>query len=208
MKALLSLFVFTFSIHVNGQFNQLDGLVTESEWDKATIIEDDISKIRVIDMGDYLWIRLKSEELYVASLCLCGNENEVIVLHASAALGAVTYQKQNTDWSTEDSFIWKVRETDMNESTIRKRKEHYEAYGWVANTVSMGEKGETEFIINKQLYGNGELYLAAGLMPASDPENIIPLPTETSGDCADPKLVGGPPNSKYQFNPKDWYKVN
>lgn len=208
MKALLSLIVFAFSIHVNGQFNQLDGLVTESDWDKATIIEDDISKIRVIDMGDYLWIRLKSEELYVASLCLCGNVKEVIVLHASAALGAVTYHKQEANWNTEDSFVWKVRETGMDEATIRKRKEHYEKYGWVANTVSMGNKGETEFIINKSLYGNGELYLAAGLMSASDPENIIPLPAESSGDCADPKLVGGPPNRTYQFNPESWYKAN
>ncbi|WP_425390523.1 hypothetical protein [Ekhidna sp.] len=139
----------------------------------------------------------------MASLCICDEQNEVTVLHASAALGQILYKKEGDRWVTNQKFDWKMREVDMKDATITKRNQYLKINGWGANTMSMGNVGETEFIIDRKAF-SGELKLAIGLMTAEDPNNIVGIPSGGAGDCADQRLVSGDPKSSYSFNSTNW----
>lgn len=181
----------------------LDGNISSEEANSLKVIgENENNQLMIGDLGDYLRIAVKSEELYVASLCICNDQNEVIVLHASAALGQIVYKRDGGKWTTGEKFDWQMRETGMDASTIAKRTNYLEVNGWVANTMRMGAKGETEFILDRKLF-SGDLKLAIGLMTAADPENIVGVPYDIEG-CATHSLVAGPPNSTYKFLPDRW----
>ena len=190
-------------------FSQLDGTISESEKVQFRKLgENGSSEILAYVDDDYIKVNVKSDTLYVASLCLCSDEAKTMVLHASAALGQVNYSAtERGDWESDGQFDWQVRETDMSEETIQKRKNYLDTYGWVANTLSMGRRGEVEFIIKKSLFPGNEVFLAAGLMPKATPEEIIPLPAVTSGDCAAFSLVAGDPERSYRFEPQTWFKI-
>lgn len=44
-----------------------------------------------------------------------------------------------------------------------------------------------------------------GLMPASDPEQIISFPANKAPGCATQSLVGGYLENTYPFAPNHWY---
>lgn len=52
-----------------------------------------------------------------------------------------------------------MREGEMDEETIQKRLYYLEEFGWVANTMDMGEVGNTEFILERSLLANQEFRL-------------------------------------------------
>ena len=210
MKALLISLLALTVIECNAQINlnQLDGSISSDESSKLKILSENGSNQLLIDNSDnnYLKVMVKSEELYVASLCICNEKNEVAVLHASAALGQIRYKKNTSNWKTDQKFDWKMREEGLDAATITKRKMYLDSHGWVANTMGMGNTGETEFIIDRDKF-KGELKLAIGLMTARDPNDIIGIPKNNAGDCADQKLVSGDPKSSYIFNPAFWISV-
>ncbi|MEO9483616.1 MAG: hypothetical protein ABJG47_09235 [Ekhidna sp.] len=210
MKKYVLLLLTIFIFHsLQAQLEQLDGVISEEEESQLRLIGENGSSSMFIDTSSDYSVRviIKSEKLYVASLCVCNEKNEVIVMHASSALGDQTYIQSNDTWSTEDTFKWEVREVALTAEIIEKRRQYLEKHGWVANTVSMGKGGETEFFINRKLLEKSGASFALGLMTESDPENIIGIPAVGSGDCADFKLVSGDPATHYSFNPEKWIKI-
>ncbi len=206
----LILVLFIASSSLQAQFEQLDGSISTEESQQLTTIGKNGSNLMLIDQSseNYLRVTIKSGALYVASLCACTSKNEVLVLHASAALGDQTYTQESGSWTTGDVFNWEVREGEMTPAAIKKRQDYFEQKGWVANTMHMGNNGETEFFISRKLLGEGDVYLALGLMTEADPENIIGIPKNGAGDCADLKLVSGDPAANYSFDPSRWIKIN
>jgi len=154
-----------------------------------------------------LRITVASEPVGVASLCLATTER-VRVLHASAALGMLDYHREEQTWTTEESFVWALRDTAMTAAALESRRAHLEAHGWVATTNEMGRAGETEFLIRWDLLPEGDLYLGLGIMPKERPTEIIGMPSERVGDCARGDLVRGPaPLSGLRFDPESWKPV-
>ncbi|MEQ9405137.1 MAG: hypothetical protein RIM99_16215 [Cyclobacteriaceae bacterium] len=212
MKQLISLIILLFSLNLAAQpdLTKLDGKISSNERQRFELQgANGNSSISTSIDDDFLRINVSSDSLYVASLCLCTSDNEIIVLHASAALGRVNYERTTGQiWKSDDKFDWRIREPEMTPEIIQKRLEHLNNYGWVANTLGMGTGQDAEFIIRKDLFESNTIYLAAGLMSRADPENIIPLPAKTAGDCADFALVAGPPKPEYSFDPKKWFKID
>ena len=210
MKLVYSILLHIILCSCNAQidFKTIDGTITSAEFENLNAVEKNGSSVLLIDDSskDYLRVSVKSEELYVASLCICNDKNEVFVLHASAALGQIVYKKNHPHWETIQKFDWKMREQGMNAETIAKRKNYLDNHGWIANTMGMGKKGETEFIIDRNKF-KGELKLAIGLMTASDPNNIVGIP-KSVGDCANHNLVSGDPKKEYDFDPGKWITIN
>lgn len=211
MKNLIAVLFFTSTLPSIAQIDltQLDGTISEEEKAQFQLLgKNEVSEISMSADGDYLKINIKTDTIFVASLCLCDGNGKTIVMHASSALGQSSYySKEDDTWNSTESFVWKVRETDMKTETIAKRIDYLEQNGWVANTVMMGQRGEVEFIIKKDLFDGKKVFLGAGLMLKANPQDIIPLPEKTSGDCAAFSLVAGPALKSYQFRPDEWYKI-
>ena len=211
MKTVITLLAFLLlTSHIQAQLQKLDGNITEAEIQSLSTIDSHGANSLMIDTSSQQFIKvaLKSEKLYVASLCVCIGENKIMVMHASAALGDLTYTyQQNKHWVTDDKFVWAVRENDMTPETIEKRKQYFDDRGWIGSTMSMGNDGETEFLIDRKLFGNQSLSLAIGLMTEGDPENIIGIPKNDASDCAAHALVSGDPESSYRFDTSGWLKI-
>ena len=212
MKILLQttlLLFFAYSSQAQIDLKNLDGNISSQEIKGLEILDENGTNQLLIDPSsdNYLKITVKSEELYVASLCICNEQDEVTVLHASAALGQILYKKEGDGWVTNQKFDWQLREVDMKDATIAKRNQYLQDNGWVANTMNMGNAGETEFIIDRKAFA-GKLKLAIGLMTAENPNSIVGIPSDGAGDCADHKLVAGPPKTNYQFSPGQWLEVD
>ncbi len=210
MKIFILLFLFICPTIAAAQhpIENLDGNIYLEELAnyQEVVKTDKYSVYKKID-SDYIYLSIKSEEIYVASLCV-EDKDQISILHASAALGKIDYQKSGSDWATTEDFSWGMREGEMDEETIQKRIHYLEEFGWVANTMGMGEVGNTEFILKRSFFNESSISLASGLMPASNPEVIIPVPSEAAGNCAEHSLVAGSPDEQYSFNPESWIKIS
>lgn len=203
--AVLSLSLF---LIIKPDFSKLDGIIDE---DEISIFDEEINfhsqTIFFSKKDNLLRISIDSEKIYVANICIA-YKNRIDVFHASAALGKVSYQKNKDLWITEEEFDWELRESTVTEETIELRKKYFLANNWVATTMSMGEEGETEFYFNTSNYEASQpIYIAAGLMPASNPDSIIGFPENSASFCADQSLVSGDMKNKYPFEVKNWFPL-
>lgn len=153
----LSLLVFAFagqagaqdtgrSVQVpRGQAVTIDGRVDDAEWRNALRIEHPAGTVvRLTRDADHLYIGVTSERQGFASLCLALN-NEVHVLHASAALGAITYRPHGDVWQSPDTaFRYGMRNTALDETARSQRAAYLNERGWVASTVRMGNDGRSQ----------------------------------------------------------------
>ncbi len=167
MKDFCTLLTFLLlTSHVQAQLPELDGNISEAESQSLAIVGRHGSNSLMVDNSSQQFIKvsIKSEKLYVASLCACIGEDKIMVMHASAALGDLTYTRQkNKQWVTNDKFVWAVRKNDMGPDTIEKRRQYLGNRGWIASTMSMGKEGEAEFLIDRKLFTNQALSLAIRL---------------------------------------------
>ncbi|PHN01636.1 hypothetical protein [Flavilitoribacter nigricans] len=209
--ACLSLLALPFFLACQPAVDLPDGTFSETELRRyQSLGTNGANEVLTEANDDYLKIGVKSGALYVANICLC-NGDEMIILHASAALGKMTYQKTaEGKWPTPtEKFDFGMRETGLDKATIAKRKGYLQENGWIANTMEMGNPGETEFMISKELLRElgDEISIAVSLMPASDPDRIIDFPQGKAPGCAAKSLVGGYLEAAYDFQPGQWYTV-
>ena len=128
-----------------GQAITIDGRVDDAEWRSALRIEHPTGTVvRLLRDGDHLYLGVTSERQGFASLCVALN-NEVHVLHASAALGAVTYRPSGDVWQSPDTaFRYGMRNTALDETARAQRAAYLSENGWVASTVRMGTDGRSQ----------------------------------------------------------------
>ncbi|NNF04201.1 MAG: hypothetical protein HKN17_07020 [Rhodothermales bacterium] len=190
--------------NLNEVLRGFDGVFTEDERSAVThAIVTEEGSIFVRRSGGLLYVTVESEPIGVASLCL-GGFSEVSVLHASAALGYLRFRSTDDGWTTDDDFVWEMRETSMSTDAIDARAQYFASHGWVATTAMMGDPTATEFLVSEDLVQHDGVRIAAGLMPIERPEVTLALPA-TASECADDRLVRGPkPDAPIRFDPTAW----
>lgn len=188
-----------------GVLASLDGTITAEETSAATdsLVEAGAAMYFRRD-GDVLWVGVESDPIGVSSLCV-GTGSEVWVLHASAALGMLTYGAEEDRWRTSDSFAWSLRDTSMSPEALAERQAYLDEHGWVATTSGMGQDGHAEFLLTEDRLPAGDRFVALGIMPSQHPEHILGLPAPSAGDCALGDLVRGMvPGAALSFDPPSW----
>lgn len=187
--------------------SQLDGIVNQNEVDEMQLIgSTDHAEFYLSSDDRLLKISIKSAPIYVASLCIAQNES-ITVYHSSAALGSIAYNISGKNWITKDEFIWEMRNESMSPDALTERSLYFEEQNWIATTTGMGEPGETEFYFNINAFSSDPIFLAAGIMLASNPDSIDPFPELNANACSDHALVAGSPKPQYPFNYSKWILV-
>lgn len=201
----LSVMITAKSQDLQSLVKELHGSFTTAERRAATdSLTESGASLWVRQAGEYVLVTIESDTIGVASLCI-GSENEVTVLHASAALGDLKFHPVDGLWHTSERFKWELRDTTMSTSTQEERQAHINRNGWVASTSLMGNPNYTEFLIRRSALPSGRWYLSAGIMPGQHPEVIIGIPSSDAGDCAAGNLVRGMvPSEGYTFEPISW----
>ncbi len=186
----------------------LDGKIDDAEKRQSqTILKNKGSNLSFLQDGSFMKINVSSEPLYVASLCLA-TENKVYILHASAALGMMSYALEGGKWSAGQEFSWAMRDTAMSAEVVSQRSTYLDQNMWAATTMSMGTRGQIEFVVNLNLIESDTFFIAAGLMTESDPKQIVSLPQQAAQGCGALSLVAGRPENSYPFDPTSWYQIN
>ena len=183
---------------------QLDGVVNAHELEGAAVHEIPGGELFLRRSGQILDVAIRTSPLSVASLCLAAG-NEVHVLHASAALGAVTYRRRDATYVSSENFEWGMREQGMDEQTQSLRQRYFADHGWVASTMRMGTRGQVEMRIDLDRLPPGPVHVALGLM--SEDGSVSGWPRERAGECANQGLVSGSPPASLEFSPDNWPRV-
>src|SRR5687768_15960883 len=100
--------------------------------------------VRLLRDADHLYVGITSERQGFASLCVA-MPNEVHVLHASAALGAIAYRPNGDTWQSPDTaFRYSMRNTALDDAARTERAAYLLAHAWVASTVRMRNEGRSQ----------------------------------------------------------------
>jgi hypothetical protein len=85
----------------------------------------------------YLGIRSKTPGM-IASNVFIQRDEEVEILHTSAALGTAVYQIKMDGWHQIQDFTWRCRDTSNSENAKAEREEFLLEEGWVGVNTWLG----------------------------------------------------------------------
>lgn len=173
----------------------IDGRVDEAEWVRAGRDRlSDGSTIRLQHDGRHLYIAIEAVGSGFSSFCIA-SEKSVRILHASAALGAVTYTRDGTDWtSASKAFDYGMRNPALTDAARAERAAYLNEHGWVASTEPMTKGRSQELQI--ELSGLGrEPRIALGffVIGSGNTTSVATWPKSmpATDGCAAPRLVSG-----------------
>ena len=186
----------------------IDGVVNDGEWRNALRMEHPAGTVvRLTRDAEHLYLGITSDRQGFASLCVATG-NEVHVLHASAALGLITYRPTGDVWNSPDTaFRYGMRSTALDETARSQRAAYLAENGWVASTVRMGNDGRSQemkiafdrfalpfnIALGRWLFGNSVEWWPGS---ATDHEGCFSLP-----------LVRGTVPQGIAFKPAFWVTI-
>lgn len=183
-----------------------DGVMKDTEWAEATVVEQGSIRLAVQAGDGFLQIGLRTPPLFVASLCI-ERDGEVHIFHASSAVGHAAYRRASDSWALQENFEWRLRGKDGSPATKEEQARHLEQFGWVANTVTAGNPGETEFRISSG-YLRGPVRIALGLLLEGDGTDVGGWPVAPGADgCTQRPTIAGPLPDTVSFDPSAWAKL-
>lgn len=191
-----------------GQPVTIDGRVDDTEWRNALRTEHPAGTVvRLLRDADHLYLGVTSERQGFASLCLALN-NEVHVLHASAALGAITYRPSGDVWQSPDTaFRYGMRNTALDEAARSLRAAYLHDNGWVASTVRMGNDGRSQEMQIALSRFTLPFSLALGRWLFTNSIEWWPSTTTDHDGCVSQQLVRGSVPQGIQFKTAFWITI-
>ncbi len=183
----------------------VDGRIGEPSWKRAASRSlPDGTGLRFQHDGQHLYVAITSLRPGFPSAC-ASNEETVRILHASAALGSVTYARAVGDWQANDKvFAYGMRNTELTERAVKERRDYLERHGWLASTQGMGEGKVHELQISLDLMESmSKLAVAYFALEAG---SIAAWPGSLAADdgCLDASLVRGNVPPRLRFEPRTW----
>lgn len=186
----------------------LDGRVDSAEWSGAAVraIDGGVTA-RLQHDGRHLYIAVVGAHFGFTSLCAARGDS-VRILHASAALGAVTYTRRGDEWTSRDTaFTYGMRNPDTTAAARAERAAYLAANGWVANTARMGGGLAQEFQISLDQLGNPPRLALGRFVPITGASPEIahwPATVQATDGCVASRLVSGYVPSPLRFDPTRW----
>jgi hypothetical protein len=187
----------------------IDGLVDNTEWQSALRIEHPPGTIvRFMRDPTHLYIAVSSDRPGFASVCVAVGD-DVHVLHASAALGAITYRRTGDTWQSADTaFSYGMRNTALDDSARAQRASYLNEHGWVGSTVRMSDGRSQEMQIAFSRFA-APFQLAIGRWLFSNNVESWPATlTVTSHEgCIAQRLVHGYVPQELRFHSLNWVTI-
>jgi hypothetical protein len=186
----------------------IDGRVDDGEWRDALSIEHPPGTVvRLQRDADHLYVGITSLREGYASVCVAV-DSAVHVLHASAALGQVTYRRTGDTWRSADTaFRYGMRNTAVDDAARAQRTAYLRVHGWVASTVSMGDNGHSQEI--QIAFGSFPMPLSLAISRWLFTNQVESWPATIADHegCLSRQLVQGYVPQGLQFRPADWLAV-
>ncbi len=182
----------------------VDGVIGPKEWSGAR-------REKLTDGGEVFLLRARAD-LYIAvigmrsgypSLCV-GDLEHVQVLHASAALGSVSYTRTNTRWLRDKPFEWRVRDVPKPTSALLAERESFLAeYRWLSTASRAGAPArEFRIALDPQRRFLGVVFLSTDTMQAAY------WPASMNDGCRNLELLRGDAPEELELDPSRWNRID
>jgi TolB protein len=182
----------------------IDGTLSDDEWANAQKVELTSGELLLMSDGDYLYIGIRSELLGLGSLCVY-RDDEVSVLHSSAALGTAAFVKTNSeDWERTRIFNWTNRDTSQSQKAQNARQSHLDEENWLASNGLMGDSSEMEYQISMR---DGKVQLAVTYLESPGYSTAAVWPANLEDDCRNIELLQGDAPAFLMFAPEKWMTI-
>jgi hypothetical protein len=124
-------------------------------------------------------------------------EDEVRVMHTSAALGTAIYQKSEDGWLQVQDFSWQCRSLGNSDSAQEERAKFLQEESWLAANGRMGAPNELEYQIK---IPEENMRLAVVFTRATYPYEKVPWPGDLDDDSVKPTPGGFPLLMEFHLN--------
>jgi hypothetical protein len=193
----------------------VDGVLEPEVWADA-LVDRTVAglEVRLQHDGHDLYLAVASDRPGFASLCVApGAErpSTIDVLHASAALGQVRYERRRDAWTSRArEFVYALRNPARTELARAERRRYLEEHGWVASTWAMGRVAGGGSV--QELHFAGERWgeavaLAIAFRLEDGAIRRWPASLAEADGCADPALVSGEVPERLAFAPETWARL-
>jgi hypothetical protein len=194
---------FTF-IAPGGNSAIIDGRIDPDEWEDAASVKLAYGELLLMQDGDYLYLGINSSFLGLGSVCIV-RDDEISILHSSAALGTATYEKTDDGWQKTADFVWSNRDRSNSQSAQEARQRHLETEDWVASIVYLGEPDQMEYQIAMT---DNTVRLAVTYLMRPEYKETDFWPESLSDGCRDFEPLSDGPPEKVNFAPETWMTVS
>ena len=145
----------------------VDGVLSPNEWvDAAHMTMSDGSDLYWLYANDLLYLAVKTLNIGAVNLAI-QNEDQVRILHSSAALGSAIYEKRGDGWHLTQNFSWCCRST----ISFDESEQLFQDEGWLATIGYLGAPGEVEFQL---VLPDGEVKVAVSNISADSSVSFWP----------------------------------
>lgn len=185
-----------------------DGKIEETEWKDASVFDlTGGGKVFFKHDGNYVYVAVRGVKAGWTHLYLSEGENaDISVLHASAALGKVVYRKDKDNlWQPLNDFSWELRDRIFTDEVRQKMADYAAKNNWAANNTNMGNRTEVEFQLKLQNPANKKFRLA--VVYAVDQKTSHFFPESLTDDSLKPELVAGNRVQNVKFDRKQWAEI-
>ncbi len=174
----------------------IDGVLGAGEWDgSVTVAMSDGSSLRWMHKDDVLHVALESTAIGAVNL-LIATDDEVWILHSSAALGSALYLPADGVWELSHGFDWCCRTATDDSARLQLLDEE----DWQANIGFTGDEGVVEYEVTLPWEG-----ASVAVSYVTDTETSAFWPADLSSEARD-QLVGPPPPER-NFDLDEWYTL-
>lgn len=181
----------------------VDGDIAPEEWSGArreTLVGG--GEVLVLRAGSDLYVAVKGAGNGFPSLCV-GDANRVDVMHASAALGTVTYKRTKDGWSRGNPFEWRVRDLPEPSPTLQgERDAFFKDFKWLANASRTGAPAR-EFKIRL----DGERVFLGVVFLSTDTMQAAYWPASMDDGCRELDLLRGEAPGSLALEPSRWHPI-
>ena len=182
----------------------IDGTINVREWESAVKEEfAEGSEIYLLVHGDdlFLGIRNMGGEMIAGNVFL-EQDDRIIIMHSSAALGTAIYEVEGEDYRKIKDFEWCCRSKVDNEAARFAREMFYEDEGWLGQNSFIGNENELEYMIALD-ETQGRVAVNFILADGGGEKHVWPVGLEDG--VAEPTPGGFPDTIK--FNVEDWISL-
>jgi len=153
----------------------LDGALAEGEWSDALQIRlNDQARLMLKHADGFLFLGIQATTRGFASPLIVG-AGEILVLHASAALGTAIYAPEGDVWTLRQDYVYECRSTGFSPYALEERAHFLQQNGWLGTIVYLGDPTQFEYQI---LWGDGPLTFLFMFEEFADPIQFLSWPLE------------------------------
>lgn len=187
----------------------VDGKIETGEW-KDALTRDMIGggKVFLKHDGTSLLIGVRGNDKGWAQIYLAGDSphTDIIVHHASAALGRIAYRLDGELWQPLAKFRWELRDRGFTPEIEGKLNGYWSVHNWAANNMNMNNPNEAEFRIKANDLNPTVPYNLAVEFVTGDVNQYFP---ETLADATVRSRLaqGGYETRDLRFDIKQWAKM-